>query len=121
MPHPRRAARGLVLGLGAEVVAVLAEDAAGLVSYILCLLHDRVAWSMIGTTHPRAAEDNPQLVMRWHLVRHARERGCDLMDLYGAWDERFPEEHPSWQGFSRHKAHLHACPVYYPPTLALFT
>lgn len=120
IPHPRRAAHGLALGHGDAVVCAMAEDAQGLASYILCLLHDRVAWSMIGTTDPRAAADNPQILLRWHLIRHARAAGCDLMDLYGAWDERFPDEHPDWRGFSRHKALLHGCPVYYPPTLALF-
>ncbi len=119
-PHPRRAARALALGLGPEVVCATCEDDAGLTSYILCLLHDRVAWTLLGTTHPRARDQSPQLLLRWALIRHARARGCDLMDLYGAWDERHPDEHPSWRGFSRHKELLHACPVYYPPTLALF-
>jgi len=96
-PHPRRVARGLALGLGNAALCALAEDGDGILSYTFCLLHDRVAWSLLGNTHPRAAPA-VEPYLRLVLMRHARSAGCDLMDLHGAWDERFPDEHLSWRG-----------------------
>ncbi len=139
-PHGRRAARGLALGLGDNVVCALAEDAEGIVAVTFCVLHDRVAWSLLSNIHPRASADTER-ELRSELMRHARAAGCDLMDLHGAWDERFPDEHALWrrtpdeggallakamgspssllpEASGRRLAMAH--PVYYPPTLARF-
>ena len=120
MPHPQRVNRALALAFGDRTLVARAHDELGLVTYMLCVVHDRVAWSMVGNSDPRCQDDNPQLVVRWHLMLHARQLGCDLMDLFGAWDERYPDERTDWRGFTEHKASLHACPIYYPPTLARF-
>lgn len=120
MPHPQRVNRALAMAFGDRTLVARAHDEHGLVTYMVCVVHDGVAWVMVGATHPRCRDDNPQLVLRWHLIVRVRQLGCDLMDLFGAWDERYPDEHREWQGFSLHKASLHACPIYYPPTLARF-
>jgi hypothetical protein len=111
----------LLSGLGRELVCATSFDALGLTAYLLCLLHDGVAWSLAGASHPRALATRHAASLRWELIRHARARGCDVMDLYGAWDERHPLENTSWRPLSeRQRRELGAHPVYYPPTLALF-
>ncbi len=120
MPHPQRVNRALAMAFRDRVLVARAHDEHGLAAYMLCVVHDGVAWAMVGATDPRRRDDNPQLVVRWHLIVRAQQLGCDLMDLFGAWDERYPDEHADWRGFSEHKASLYACPIYYPPTLARF-
>ena len=117
--HARTAARGLVLGMGRDVVCVLAEGADGLDGYALSLLHDRVAWCLFGNVRVDGSVSPTTIgnLLRSCLMRHARIAGCDLIDMHGTWDPRFPEERQSWRDLP---GDPDAHPVLYPPTLARF-
>ena len=53
--------------------------------------------------------------LAYHAIIEARRRGCDVFDLCSAYDERYPNDHRPWLGFTRHKLEFHPTPIYYPP------
>lgn len=99
--------------------AVILARTNELVGVFHVLFVDRVAICFDSNTAPTARETFANLGLFLEAARAGRDRGCDLLDLCACWDERYPDLHADWQGFTSFKEKLSPTAIYYPPTFAL--
>lgn len=50
----------------------------------------------------------------WEAFRESKKQGCRFFDFVGVWDERRPQEHHEWKGFTKFKEGFGGEPLYYP-------
>ncbi len=50
----------------------------------------------------------------WEALKVAKRRGAKQFDFVGVWDERKPNQHHDWLGFTRFKEGFGGVPFYYP-------
>lgn len=50
----------------------------------------------------------------WESLTLAKKRGAKQFDFLGVWDERKPNEHKEWKGFTRFKEGFGGTELYYP-------
>ena len=62
------------------------------------------AWYLYGMSRSLHRDKMPNYLLQWEAIRYAKEKGCQLYDLWGAPD-RFEETDPLW-GVYRFKAGL---------------
>lgn len=116
-PDERRVVRAVLAHMPQLGFTVLARGADGaLIGFLHALLYDGVGTSFAMMSSPAGASLKVSAAMIAAAMAHGRERGAFAWDFGGAWDERFPQERPSWRGFSDFKRRFGACPIYYPPT-----
>ncbi|MFN0245966.1 MAG: GNAT family N-acetyltransferase [Kofleriaceae bacterium] len=101
---------------GALILAHLGDALVG-VAHVLFV--DRVTIYFDAFTAPEARESHASLGLVIEAARAGRGHGCDLVDLCAAWDERYPDLHADWKGFTAFKRRLATSEVYYPPTFVL--
>jgi hypothetical protein len=99
---------------GALILAHLGDTLVG-VAHVLFV--DRVAIYFDAFTAPEARGASLGLVLE--AARAGRDHDCDLVDLCAAWDERYPDLHADWKGFTAFKRKLATSEVYYPPSFLL--
>ncbi len=95
---------------------VTAYDANGPVAALYVLFVDRVAIYFYSFSSPAARGGYAGTGLVLEAARLGRERGCDLIDLCGCWDDRYPDQHVDWQGFTAFKEKFATTTVCYPPT-----
>ena len=58
----------------------------------------------------------PSLLV-WEALKLSKQKGCDIFDFEGIYDERFPNK--SWLGFSRFKSGFGGKEIEFPPPMSL--
>lgn len=98
-----------------EGTMILARVQGQLHGALFLLIHHRLGMYFYQFTSPEARSGLfiPS-GLAYQAIKLSRERRCTLFDLCSAYDERYPKENVSWQGFSQHKARFHPTPIYYP-------
>jgi hypothetical protein len=104
---------------GAAGGLVTVRDDRELLAALYVLIVDRVANYFYLFSAPAVRDGFAGTGMVLEAARFARARGCDLLDLGGCWDERYPEINAEWRGFSAFKEKFASSEVYYPPPFRL--
>lgn len=94
---------------------VLAYNAPGaVVGGVLLVFWNRIAYYWIaGATQEGKKLFAPTLLV-WEALRVAKKHGAAHFDFLGVWDERQPEKHTDWRGFTKFKEGFGGKSVYYP-------
>jgi lipid II:glycine glycyltransferase (peptidoglycan interpeptide bridge formation enzyme) len=89
-------------------------DTHKLVGGVLLLFWKKTAYYWIaGATKEGKKLFTPTLLV-WEALKVAKRRGAKQFDFVGVWDERKPNEHHDWFGFTKFKEGFGGKPFYYP-------
>jgi lipid II:glycine glycyltransferase (peptidoglycan interpeptide bridge formation enzyme) len=93
---------------------VLARKSEKVVGGVLLVFWNKTAFYWIaGATREGKKLFAPTLLV-WEALKVARARGATKFDFVGVWDERMPNEHHDWKGFTRFKEGFGGTTLYYP-------
>ncbi len=93
---------------------ILLAYAPHLVGGVLLVFWNKTAFYWIaGATREGKKLFAPTLLV-WEALKVAKKHGAKQFDFLGVWDERMPQQHPEWKGFTRFKEGFGGKPLYYP-------
>ncbi|MCH9688562.1 MAG: GNAT family N-acetyltransferase [Deltaproteobacteria bacterium] len=105
----------LVRGFAQRGWFVTAHRDDAVVGVVVLLLHDAIATYYAAFSVPEARAERVPTGLVHHAMEVAVREGCDLFDLMGVWDPRYPERAASWRGFSEFKKRFGGELVALPP------
>ena len=85
---------------------LIAEFEGQSISGLMLFIFQEQAWYIYGMSTSLHRDKMPNYLLQWEAIRHAKEAGCEVYDLWGAPDE-FNESDPMW-GVYRFKKGLAA-------------
>jgi lipid II:glycine glycyltransferase (peptidoglycan interpeptide bridge formation enzyme) len=74
---------------------LIAEVEGEMVAGLMLFHFDGVAWYLYGMSQPVHREKMPSYLLQWEAIRTAKEKGCQVYNLWGAPDT-FDETDPLW-------------------------
>ncbi len=80
----------------------------------LVLTHGKIAYYMHAFSTPEGRSLNAPYLLVWEAMLLAKKLKCQILDLEGIWDERFPKRNKKWQGFTHFKKGFGGREVEYP-------
>lgn len=104
---------------GASGDLITAHEGPRMVGAVYVPRHDRVAHYYAVVTSDECSSPKLGTGLVALALRSAVDAGCDLFDFVGVRDERYPEIHGRWDGFTAFKARFGGHDVYMPPSLTL--
>ena len=96
---------------------VTAREEGRLVGAVYVPRHDGVAHYYAVLSSSEARSNKVGTGMVYTALQLAMDRGCDLFDFVGVRDERLPDRHERWDGFTAFKERFGGHDVYLPPSL----
>lgn len=93
-----------------------ARDNGKLVGAMLILSHDRIGYYFYTCSSPIGRAKHVPTGMLFEALTLSKEQGADIFDFCSVYDERYPQDHPRWIGFSTFKDRFRPTPIYYPPS-----
>lgn len=111
--------RGLVTHFADKGWFSLAYRGPQLVGVVYMICHDRVAYYHTAYTSDAARVWRVPTGLVYASICEAIRRGCDIFDLVGLYDPRYPERYRRWQGFSTFKRRFGGISLLFPPAFAL--
>lgn len=86
---------------------------------ILLLFHQKTAYYwMAGATEAGKKSFAPTLMV-WEALKLSKQKGCEIFDFEGIYDERYPNLNKNWLGFTKFKQGFGGKEVEYPKPLSL--
>jgi len=83
---------------------------------ILLLFHDKTAYYWQAAASSEGKKLLAPTLLLWEAIKIAKEKGSEIFDLEGIYDERFPQN-KSWLGFTKFKEGFGGEPLLYPQPL----
>lgn len=83
-----------------------------LIAGAVILIANKTAYYYYAFSSKEGREKFAQYLLVWKAIKEAKNRGCQLFDFEGIYDERFPIK--SWKGFSHFKKSFGGKEVNYP-------
>lgn len=93
---------------------LLAHHNADLIGGILLVFWNTTAFYWVAGASKVGKKLSAPTILVWEALRTARKRGAKKFDFLGVWDERRPNEHHDWKGFTRFKEGFGGTQLYYP-------
>lgn len=59
---------------------------------------------------------NANYLLLWEGIKIAKQKGLEVLDFEGIFDERNKQENKKWKGFTEFKKKFHGETIYYPPS-----
>ncbi|MFH0863575.1 MAG: peptidoglycan bridge formation glycyltransferase FemA/FemB family protein [Candidatus Gottesmanbacteria bacterium] len=84
----------------------------------MIIIHDKVAYYFHAASSPEGRNLSAPSLIIWQAIKLAKEKGCQVFDFEGIYDERFPIK--SWQGFTHFKKGFGGKEIEYPGTFTKF-
>lgn len=94
-----------------------AVDKSTLVGVFFLIVHDRVGQYYYTCTSKEGRKKHVPSGMTAYAIDETLKLGGDIFDFCSVFDERYPQDHPRWKGFSTFKERFSPTPFYYPPTV----
>lgn len=85
-----------------------------LVGGILLVFWKKTAYYWIAGATKHGKKLSAPTYLAWEALKVAKRRGAKQFDFVGVWDERKPNEHHDWLGFTKFKEGFGGVPFYYP-------
>lgn len=85
---------------------------------MMILIHDRIAYYFYTCTSAEGKVAHVPTGLAAAAFGQAINQGADIFDFCSVFDERFPNEHPRWRGFTQFKSRFLPVSVYYPPSFS---
>lgn len=85
-----------------------------LVSGILLVFWNRTAYYWIAGSTKQGKKLFAPTLLVWEALKVSKQHGMKQFDFVGVWDERKPNEHHEWLGFTKFKEGFGGVPFYYP-------
>lgn len=92
----------------------LASSRGKVVGGVLIVFWNSISYYWIAGATPEGKKLFAPTLLVWETVRIAKKRGAKKFDFLGVWDERKPNEHGDWKGFTRFKEGFGGTPLYWP-------
>jgi len=89
-------------------------DTHKLVGGILLVFWEKTAYYWIAGATKQGKKLFVPTILVWEALKAAKRRGAKQFDFVGVWDERKPNEHHDWLGFTKFKEGFGGVPFYYP-------
>ncbi len=83
---------------------------------MMVLLHDRIGYYFYTCTSEQGKLQHVPTGLTYEAMKLAKDNGADIFDFCSVYDERYPNDHPRWKGFTTFKERFHPIPLYYPPS-----
>ncbi|MEP7167201.1 MAG: GNAT family N-acetyltransferase [Candidatus Woesebacteria bacterium] len=85
---------------------------------MMVFVHDRIGYYFYTATSSKGKLFHVPTGLTQEALKLSQEKGADIFDFCSVYDERYPNEHPRWKGFTTFKERFHPLSVYYPPSFA---
>lgn len=86
------------------------------VAGILLLFHQKTAYYWQAASLNKGKKLSAPSFLVWEALKHSKQKGCQIFDFEGIYDERFPNS--SWKGFTKFKQGFGGKEVIYREPLA---
>lgn len=95
------------------ISATVEGKLAGLMMVLIC---DRIGYYFYTFSSIAGRNLHVPTGLLYQALKLSKEKGADIFDFCSVYDERYPGDHPRWQGFTTFKERFVPTPIYYPPT-----
>lgn len=85
---------------------------------MMVLVHDKVAYYFYTCTSDDGKKNHVPSGLLAKALEMAKLSGADIFDFCSVFDERYPQDHPRWKGFTEFKSRFDPIFVYYPPSFS---
>ncbi len=85
-----------------------------IVGGVLLVFWNRIAYYWIAGASREGKKLFAPTLLVWEALRVAKKRRAAHFDFLGVWDERLPDKHPDWKGFTKFKEGFGGTCLYYP-------
>ena len=102
----------LYKAFGNDAYLLMAFKDTELLGGVVCIHADKLAYYMYAATTLKGKKLYAPTLLAWEQIRLAQQKGCNIFEFEGIYDERFPID--SWKGFSRFKKGFGGKEVEYP-------